>query len=700
MTQEPSRPPKSNNRAWKELFVIFLMAVVGYLPSLWNGFVYDDERYILANPLVSGPLDLGRIFSESFPPASKDQGLYRPLITLSAHIDFRCWGFASTGQWNGFHLTNLLFHALNACLFLLLLRRLGMTRPQRVVSSLIFALHPLLSEAVAWIVGRAELLAMTFGLLALHVFLRSCSLSATRRFLGWAGMFLLWLAALLCKEHWLVFPGFAALLLFCFPTLPRPSRRSLFQLGFFAVLIGGLFWGIRFAVIGSWHPPISAYGQIPTFDRISTALAVLWRYVGLWFWPIPLSVHHEIHPVENIASGLGLIATWLTILWLAWRWRFGYPWFTLAVGWFWIGMLTVSNLIIPIGAISGERFAYLGTLFFAPALVVGGQRISNLMLPSPVRRPLSVGLIVLICGLLFGRLWIRLEDWQTNLALWTSSLALYPESYPAKANLAISLLEEGRYNEAHVLAAEALFQSEQNPQPYQQHFNPRLIKLDAAAQSGMRQMIWLRQFRQANAAARHLQPQIAMDLYRKLAIDFPDQYLTHEAMGDLYMRLKNPVAAYQRYAEARRLGGKSPQLLSKSAQNLSELGSKAEALMLYEESLRINPNDAVTHYNRGVILGELGDFPAALDAFRAANRIIPQLAAPHLNAAAILIHLKHYNEAREELDMVFAVNPKQPEALELLRKIPGASRVLDPGVRGEFRHGAPSREPSIYDPRP
>src|SRR3989338_3945289 len=115
------------SKFWKEALCIVLIALAGYLPSLWHGFIYDDQLYVVSNPLAHGTLDLHKIFTESsYPPGKNAQGLYRPLVTLSFHLDGKIWGFATPGHWNGFHLTNLLLHALNGCLFILLLRRLGL----------------------------------------------------------------------------------------------------------------------------------------------------------------------------------------------------------------------------------------------------------------------------------------------------------------------------------------------------------------------------------------------------------------------------------------------------------------------------------------------------------------------------------------------------------------------------------------------
>ncbi|MBI4025914.1 MAG: tetratricopeptide repeat protein [Verrucomicrobia bacterium] len=674
---------QTSGSSWKEILLIILVSAAAYAPGFWNGFVYDDELYVLGNPLAQGSLHIRRIFTETYPPGEKDRGLYRPLVVLSFFIDGKIWGFPASGQWNGFHLTNTVFHALNAGLFLILLQRLGLGTWTRLVSAGVFGLHPALSEAAAWISGRAELMGMSFGLMALLVFLRR------PRNAHLAVAMALWLLAMLCKEHWIVLPALAVLVCVCMPGDSKLKRREAIGGACLAAVVATLFWILRFQAVGSWHPPMAAYGSVAAFSRTATSLGVLWHYVGLWLWPVGLSVHHEIRIVSNPVHGAAILTAWLAVFWLAWRTRRLFPWLSLAVGWFWIAILPVSNLIVTIGAVSGERFLYLPTLLFAPVMVMGANLVFSGVFRDSLRRTLLIAMGVVWCLLLVVRLWLRLDDWSSNLALWESAARQYPQSYGIKAQLAVTLLREKRFGEAHVLAAEALAQGEKNPQPYQKHFTPRLMETDAKAQTCMREMVWVNRFNAANETARSQHLQEALTEYRSLAAEFPEHPQTWEALGDLYVRLNNHVAARQNFEEAIRLNPKSAALFGKHGQTLSALGKKAEALLAYDRALEINCMDPLTHYNRGVVLAELGEYDDALGAFNAASRLAPVLMEPHLNAANILIHLKRYDEAIKELAHVLKVDPRKSEAIELLKKIPGVEHVVSPVQKPSIRERRP-----------
>ncbi len=496
-----------------EALLLITATTIAYAPSWWNGFVYDDENYILRNPRVHGTLDLPKIFTETYPPDTRDRAIYRPLVTLSFYVDGKLWGFAAQDQWNGFHLTNSLLHSLNTCLLLLILRFFRMSSAPRMAACLIFGLHPVSTEAVAWIVGRAELLGMNFGLIAVLSFLRR------PRGIGLVATCACWIFAMLCKEHWIVLPGLITLLCVLLPANIKSlfanspllakeglgevgrdrgtpcsppcqgghlKRRMIWRWGCLALFTGIGFWAIRSMIVGSWHAPVSAYGSISAPARMATALAILWKYVGLWFWPVPLSVYHEIHPLTRFGESVVPVAGWLFVFWLMWRARSIFPWFTLAMSWFWVLLLPVSNLIIPIGTISGERFIYPATLFFAPALVVGLNKVFSVMFQASAHKPSKIFLLTIGCLLLSVRLWTRLDDWKTNLSLWTSTAKAYPQSYGVKVQLAAALLGEKRFFEAHVVATEALRQAEKTPQPYQKYLQPRLLKVEALAREGMR----------------------------------------------------------------------------------------------------------------------------------------------------------------------------------------------------------------------
>ncbi|MDD2708187.1 MAG: tetratricopeptide repeat protein [Verrucomicrobiae bacterium] len=651
-----------------EIFVLILTALMTYGPSLFNGFVYDDEFYVVRNPLVAGPLDLGRIFSEPYSPGHPEQGLYRPLVTLSFRVDHAVWGGGGREAF-GFHLTNMGLHALNACLFLLLLRRLGAGRWLGFWSAMLFAVHPACTEAVAWVAQRADLMGMAFGLTGLLVL--------TRYSAGVGGMLfgVFWILSMLCKENWLMLPALAGVLVVSFPGWLEKSAgwrgrswRFWVAAGILAAGVAVLFWWGRSMVVG-WRPALSAFtGVVSVPSRVTTALWLLWQYVGVWLWPFRLSVYHDVHPLPGGWMTAGLAASWLAVLWLVWRRRAQAPWFLAAAGWFLAAIFPMSNLLTPVGAVFGERFLYPAALFFAPALILAGWKGVEALFPMQKR---GVGMAAAVMGCLaaLALVWLRLADWRSNLTLWQSAERSHPGSLAVQGPLADALLRSGRFDEAHEVAARAVERLEKQPAVYRQIFGPRLAAIDAAAQTAMGRLAFLKRFESANDVARSFRLKEALPLYRALMRDYPEEPEVFEAAGDLYIRLENPVAARQHYQEAIKLGREAPQLFAKYGTVLGKLGLQMEALKAYNQALRGNPADVLVHHNRGRTLAALGEYEEALLSFRLASKHAPDFPEPRLEAAAVLIHLRRYDEAEKEVAQALAKNPRQEQAGELLARI-------------------------------
>lgn len=657
-----------------QIGAILAVVFIAYFGALSNGFVTDDNIYVLGNPQVTGKATLREIFTSTYPPNHPEQGLYRPIVTLSYLADFKFWhGFFRADRFNGFHLTNLLIHSINSILLLVLLSKLGLSTRTRFLSAILYAAHPALSEAVIWIVGRAELLSATFGLIGLIILLHRPNL---RGILGFAAC---WVLSMLCKESGFSFAAIApALVWYQFSQTESKTQKTPFRWIEFVISIivaGAIFLTLRTKIIGSWHPAMAAYeGVVSTPIRMVTALGTLLKYILLWFWPHPLTIYHAVAPASSIAAGIPALIAWFVLVFLAWKLLKKFPWFALATFWFCTSIFIVSNLVVPIGAVFGERFAYTPLMLFAPCTILALEKFCSKFLhddKSPM--PAAVTLVVV---LIFGALiWLRTPDWKSNVTLWESALKVSPDSFAVKAPLSEAYLLAGKFDKAQKLASSALDQLQNQPEVYRKLFVSKLENIDAQAKNGASQQKWLDRFMAANQDCQNLKLQEAMVAYKEIIRDYPEQPETFEALGDLYVRLNNPVGALQNFTEALRLGLKSSQLFAKYGQVLSELGKKAEAAIAYEDALKINPKDYLIHYNHGIVMAELEDYTGALQAFRQANELSPTFAAPRVNSAAILIHLKRYDEAKKEINLVIAGDPKlkqdlTKEAKKLLQRIP------------------------------
>ena len=152
--------------------LIIILTALSYINTLNNSFVYDDNTYVVENRQIRSVSNIPKAFISSYPPDSKGQGLYRPLVTVSYIIDYALWGLNP----KGFHLANIIFHILTSIIVYLLALEIIKTQWPSAVVGIVFALHPVHTEAVTWVVGRAEVMAGLFYFLAFLFYIKAVNL--------------------------------------------------------------------------------------------------------------------------------------------------------------------------------------------------------------------------------------------------------------------------------------------------------------------------------------------------------------------------------------------------------------------------------------------------------------------------------------------------------------------------------------------
>lgn len=406
-------------------------ALIVFALSLRNGFAYDDVPAIVGDPRVTGGDSWRDIVSRPYWTADGEAlGLYRPLVTLGFAVDWALSG--GSAAW--FHAVNLLWNALGSVLVFLLLRRF-FDAGAALAGALLFAVHPVHTEAVANVVGRAELMAATLSLGAGLVWLGA---RGPGRVAGSAALFA---GALLSKESAVMVPLLLVLLDFAAgrwradrPELGAYLRRNRGGLAALAgVLAGWLF--LRASVLGGAVPtalhPAAEVARGP-LDLLRTALTVWPEYVRLMLFPVTLLADYSprvLLPATewNAAAVLGmtvLIASIgggaLAVARQRGRTALGLLWFPIAV-------LPASNLLVPIGVLLAERTLYLPS--FAVAVLAAGIWRTGV---SPARPALVRAALALLIVLLAARSAIRVPEWRSTASIFAALERDRPEAYRAK----------------------------------------------------------------------------------------------------------------------------------------------------------------------------------------------------------------------------------------------------------------------------
>lgn len=404
--------------------VVGLCAVVVYLAALWNHFVYDDTVVIVSNPLVHGWSGVWQAFARPYWPVELGGKLYRPLATatfvVDSHVDGAAW----------FHAVNLLWHA-GASVGVAAVARRWAGAGAALLGGILFAVHPVHVEAVAYVVGRSELIGAFLALFAVYV-------AVERGSVGWSALALA--LAVLSKENAAVVP---ALVVWAWIVgiRPVPPRRRLVAFVASWVLVAILYGVVRWAVLhtytqGGGLAPVFV-GQSPVAVRL-TAIAALADVARLLVFPLVLRADYSPAERTLVTSGtdprflLGVLALtiWASLLVLAWRRRRRVEAFGL--GWIAVAYLPVANLLFPVGILTAERTLYLPSVGLALAAGAAAQAV-------PGRRLALLATLVLLAAA--ARTALRVPVWRDDTSLTLSMLDDSPRSYYGLARAAVQFQE-------------------------------------------------------------------------------------------------------------------------------------------------------------------------------------------------------------------------------------------------------------------
>jgi len=287
-----------------QLCLIVAMTMAAYFPALNAGFIWDDDRYVTNNPLLTAPDGLRRIWFSLDSPSQ-----YFPLTYTSFRIERALWGLRPFG----YHLTNLLLHIANALLVWRLLARLNV--PGALLAAGIFALHPVQVESVAWITERKNLLMGFFFLLALIAWIAFVDERTRQRRRFYTLALVFYGLALFSKATACTLP--AALVLILWLQEKPVNRERLIQISPFVLL--GLLMGLLVRWWERYHQ--GTYGAefaIGLRERLVIASHAVWFYASKLIWPSKLTFTYPRWPVASndpLAYGwlVGLIGIFAVI---------------------------------------------------------------------------------------------------------------------------------------------------------------------------------------------------------------------------------------------------------------------------------------------------------------------------------------------------------------------------------------------------
>lgn len=582
-------------RRRSDLFIYILLAaavLLAYSQVLHFEFVsYDDPDYVTANPHVEAGLTAASVawaFSSGF------AGNWFPLTWISHMLDWQLFG--PNSGWH--HFTNLWIHALSTLLLFAVLERMTGARWRSAFGAFLFGLHPLHVESVAWIAERKDVLSGLFWMLTLWSYAAYAARPGRMRYLLTLFLFCLGLMA----KPMLVTLPIVMLLLDRWPL--RRGTRILEKLPFFLVSIAAS--AVTYFVHRSEGATVS-FEVIPAIVRFENSLVSYAVYILKTLWPIDLAVFYP-YPQGSIILPAVIAGTALAaITALAMHLSRRYPYLT--VGWFWylVTLLPVIGLIQVGAQARADRYTYIPMIGLSIAIVWGG---SEAFAGWPRVRGTLGAAVCLACFLLT---WMQLQYWRDSISLYRHAIAVAPDSYLMRFNLAALLESRGDHTEA-------------------------------------------------------------VEQFRETVRRRPGYALAHAALGQLLAKENHPEEGLPELQTAVRLRPDLADAHLGLGSVLGALGRNNEALAEFSQAIRLQPENANAHYNLAIALAEQGNLPEAAREFAEAVRLAPDDADARFNMGVILARLGRFDEAIVQLSAAVRLKPDFADARRVLDDVTGMKR--------------------------
>ena len=677
------RPRSLGGRA-AALASLLLLVAAAHVTSLRNGFVnFDDPLYVTRNALIQQTTLRGaaRVFAEFM------VGDYYPLNALSYVVDFNVWGLEPFG----YHLTNLLLHLANVALVYLLVVALRFPRRSALATAVLFGVHPVTTEVVAWVSQRKTLMSVCFVLLSLLSYLR---FAEGRRKRWYVASVAFCMAALLSKAAAVVIPALIMLFELCLRR-ERARRAALRAMPFLVVASIGAGLAIH-----TEHRVGVGFGtdlaRVPAVFRAWTMLDALTKYAGMVLFPLHASPVYadpflrtpwHAGVLGGVCLGLGSAYVFVR----SWRERRVAAF---CVGWVWVCLLPVCNLV-PMPVFRANRYLYLPAI----GLFAGVAAALTRALRSRWRHRgwAVVGALTLVWA---GMAAVRGTRWRTSEALWRPVIRAEPRNTLALTNLAMYWLDRGE-----ALRAEGLLRRvvERQPEDAEAHSNlaKSLLKtrnLAGALRHARRALardpdnVLLRynvaavllECGQRPEAVAHVHAALAEAEARnnedalaqirrglkatgeaRLALDAARALVrVDQTKGEHWVALAADFVAQgqlgradQALAAAERAGARPGQVMYWQGTLAARRGDMGRALPLLHAAIRSEPHNAEFHRRLGVALAAGGQTGPALSAMVRATELAPGSASMHYALGTCALRCGRLPLAGRALRRAVALDP-------------------------------------------
>jgi tetratricopeptide (TPR) repeat protein len=661
-TTPPAGKTEARRAIWVCVFLaLAVLAVFGQTARF--GFVgYDDDENVYQNPVVERGLS---VQSAGWAFTHPQTGNWIPLTTLSHMLDCQVFGLNAGGH----HLVSVLWHAADAVLLFLVLRRMTGSLWRSAIAAAVFAVHPLRAESVAWVSERKDVLSGFFFMLTIGAYVRyaeRCKMQNAKCKIYYALALVFFVLGLLAKSMVATLP-FVLLLLDYWP-LGRMGRGQSSEVGGQRSQVrdqrsevrsqrskGGEqaarklpFWGLvrekiplfalsAGACVAAALVPglvITDAHRLPLLERIANALVSYVVYLWQMVFPAGLAAPYP-YPANGQPRGEVFLALVLlaAITAFAMWWRKQHP--CLLMGWLWyLGMLLPVIGIVQISsdAAHADRYTYLPGIGLVIAVI---WTVADWSAGWKRRPVLLAGLMTTVIGVLAVCGYLQTSCWSNNESLWTHSLACTSSNSIACNNLGAVLAKNGKLEPAILLFRKALA------------IEPDYV----AALNNL-----------GNALEMKGDIEGAIALYREALRIKPASEFSRYRLGVVLSSKGETEEAIAQYREVLAMDAPfAPAHLSLGVL-LGKSGQVDDAIAQYRKTLELKPDWAEAHLDLGAALGAKDQWPEAIAHFRKALELKPGYAQAHFGLGAAFAAKEQLEEAITQYRKALELKPDYAEA--------------------------------------
>jgi Flp pilus assembly protein TadD len=639
-------------------------AALPYLNTLPNYYVSDDEMQVLHNPFIRNFHYLGKIFTthaSAYFPGTPNY--YRPLMNVGYLLCYQVFGTRPFG----YHLANVVMHAAVVCAVFLLTQRMFRDRDWALMTTALFAIHPIHSEVVAWIAASPDLELSLFYLLTFWLFLAGARPGGRFSPLAQLAMVGSFILTLLSKEQAVTLPLLAGVYEH-FYRADREETGTTQKIRRYAVLwlLAVAYLLFRVRILGKLGSGFTTH-ILSWYQTFLSALTLLGQHLWKLLWPVDMRAFCPFHaPMSFFDPRVlgGLAALTVCGVLFVFLWRRARP---LSFGLLWLLALLapVLNARWMPNAAFEERYLYLPSLGFCWLLGWGflwlrARASARSVTWSRALAP-AFGILVALCSL---RIVTRNRDWEDSVTLYANTLAACPDAYYVRRDLGAIYWERGDLESAERELREA-FKTEPRyslttsslglvclrKENYSQalEFFKKALELDPGSpEAHLNLGVTYMDMHSPQLAEPELRTAVSLKpLYSEarnaLGMLYQDEGRTAEAeeqfrrsveiepsmtacgnLGLIHWRRGEAKLAEQDWREALKLAPNDSSLLNNLGLACTKLGRYPEAVSFFRKAIELQPNDPNPRSNLGIAYEKTGQHGLAETEFLAALSLSPQ----------------------------------------------------------------------------